>query len=161
METRPPRDPVVGEDYVDEMTSDSSVDLLLQVSMAERNIQLSHFDSLDTKAGLVLGFAGVLTALVPDANSVLGIVSIGLAGLAAISAVAAFWPRHFPAIDPVRLGDYAASELGFTQLTLLDTMEVMITRTNDLLSTKASRLKVALASLSGSAVFGAINLIGG
>lgn len=40
----------------------SSLDLLIEINQAEREAQLAHFESLDTKAGLVLGFAGVLIA---------------------------------------------------------------------------------------------------
>lgn len=75
------------------MTGRSSLDLLLEINQLERQAQLSHFDSLDTKAGLVLGFSGVLIALGNDAASILGIASILVAALAAGWAVAAFWPR--------------------------------------------------------------------
>jgi hypothetical protein len=39
-----------------------SLDLLLQTVMAERDKQLAHFDALDTKAGVLLAFDGVLIA---------------------------------------------------------------------------------------------------
>jgi hypothetical protein len=143
------------------MGSDSSLELLVEINRSERIAQLSHFDSLDTKAGLVLGFAGVLIAVARDTDSWAGITSIVFAGLAAAAAVAAFWPRQFPSIDPIRLGDYAASELVFTQLTVLDTMEIMITNTNSVLSVKARRLKTALACLLIGAVLGAVSLIDG
>lgn len=54
---------VGGPLYVAPMASDSSLDLLLDINKSEREALLSHFDSLDTKAGLVLGFAGVLIAV--------------------------------------------------------------------------------------------------
>lgn len=91
---------------------------------------MSHFDSLDTKAGLVLGFAGVLIAVAQETDSIFGVLSIVAAAAAAVAAVAAFWPRDYPTLDPSRLGDYAVSELVFTQLTVLDTMEVMIEQTH-------------------------------
>lgn len=142
------------------MASDSSLDLLVGINQSERNAQLSHFDSLDTKAGLVLGFAGVLIAVARDADSIFGILSIAAAAAAAVAAVAAFWPRDYPTLDPSRLGDYAVSELVFTQLTVLDTLEVMIERTHSVLAVKARRLKVALSSLLIGAILGGINLIG-
>ncbi len=40
-----------------------SLDLLLDTVRQERSAQLSHFDSLDSKAGIVLGFAAALIAL--------------------------------------------------------------------------------------------------
>jgi hypothetical protein len=35
-----------------------SLDLLLRVVMQEREKQLDHYDALDTKAGVLLAFAG-------------------------------------------------------------------------------------------------------
>lgn len=141
------------------MASDSSLDFLVGINQSERNAQLSHFDSLDTKAGLVLGFAGVLIAVAQETDSIFGVLSIVAAAAAAVAAVAAFWPRDYPTLDPSRLGDYAVSELVFTQLTVLDTMEVMIEQTHSVLAVKARRLKVALSSLLIGAILGGINLI--
>ena len=107
------------------MPGDSSVDLLIQVNQSERQAQLAHFDSLASKAGLVLGFAGVLIALGNSTSSLLGVLSVAGAAGAAVAAAASFWPRGFPSIDASRLGDYETSELAFTQLTLLDTLEVI------------------------------------
>jgi hypothetical protein len=78
------------------MAARSSLDLLIEINQSERNAQLSHFDSLDTKAGLVLGFAGVLIGL--GNQSWLGLPSVLLAVLAAGMAVGAFWPRRFPLV---------------------------------------------------------------
>ena len=72
----------------------SSLDLLLEINQSERHAQLSHFDGLDTKAGLVLGFAGVLIALGNETVSLFGIAAAFTAG----AAVASFWPRRFPSI---------------------------------------------------------------
>ena len=141
------------------MTDRTSLALLIEISKSERDAQLSHFDSLDTKAGLVLGFAGVLIALGGAPGSVLGLGSIILAALAAAMAVASFWPRQFPSIDPIRLGDYAVSELAFTQLTVLDTFEIMMLQASRMLEVKSSRLKVALVCLTAGAVMAAVDLI--
>ena len=107
----------------------------------------------------MLGFAGVLIALGNGAGSVAGTGSIGLAALGALSAVSSFWPRRFPSVDPSRLGDYAVSELAFTQLTVLDTFEVMLIETSRRLETKSRRLKWALVSLSAAAVLAALDLV--
>lgn len=141
------------------MASDSSLDFLVGINQSERNARLSHFDSLDTKERLVLGFAGVLIAVAQETDSIFGVLSIVAAAAAAVAAVAAFWPRDYPTLDPSRLGDYAVSELVFTQLTVLDTMEVMIEQTHSVLAVKARRLKVALSSLLIGAILGGINLI--
>ena len=76
-----------------------------------------------------------------ETASLLGIASIIAAALAVGAAVASFLPRKFPSIDPIRLGDYAVNELAFTQLTVLDTLEVMLVETRSLLEVKSRRLK--------------------
>lgn len=43
-----------------------SLDLLLELVQRERDKQLAHLDALDNKAGIVLGFAGLLITLAPD-----------------------------------------------------------------------------------------------
>jgi len=141
------------------MPENSSVHLLIQINQSERQAQLSHFDSLDSKAGLVLGFAGVLIALGNSTASTLGVLSVIGAAAAAVAAVASFWPRGFPSIDASRLGDYAVSELAFTQLTLLDTLEVMLSETRSILELKSRRLKFALISLTSGAGLAAMDLI--
>jgi len=141
------------------MNDRSSLEVLLTTNQSERHTYLAHFDSLDTKAGIALGSAGVLIALEGGSQSVLSVFSILSAAVAAVAAVGAFWPREFPSIDPTRLGHYAASELAFTQLTLLDTLEVMLIQTRSVLRQKSLRLKVALISLTASAVLTAADLI--
>jgi len=135
------------------MADQTSIDLLIEISRSERDAQLSHFDSLDTKAGLALGFAGVLIALGNGSGSVIGLTAVVLAAQSAVAAVSSFWPRQFPSIDPTRLGDYALSERVFTQLTVLDTLEVMMIQTSQMLEVKSRRLKWALVSLTVGAVW--------
>jgi hypothetical protein len=141
------------------MDGKPSLHLLIEINQAERQLQLAHFDSLDTKAGLVLGFTGVLIALGNGAGSLPGVSSTILAALAAIASVASFWPRKFASIDPTRLGDYAGAELTFTQLTVLDTLEVMMVETTERLELKSRRLKWALTGLTASAVLASIDLL--
>ena len=62
-------------------------------------------------------------------------------------------------IDPTRLGDYAGAELAFTQLTVLDTLEVMLVETTEKLELKSRRLKWALVSLTTGAVLTALDLL--
>ncbi len=143
--------------YSHVMAARSSLDLLIEINQAERGAHLSHFESLDTKAGLVLGFAGVLIGL--GNRTWLGIASVLLAVLAACTSVGSFWPRRFPSFDPNRLGDYAASELPFTQLTILDTLEVMLDESGRMLQVKSRRLKGALISLTASVVLAAVELM--
>src|SRR3970040_1572077 len=89
-----PRDLSRRSRTVDVMAARSSLDLLIEIHQSERNAQLSHFDSLDTKAGLVLGFAGVLIGL--GNQSWLGLPSVLLAVLAAGMVGGASLARWFP-----------------------------------------------------------------
>ena len=146
--------------YVYPMATDSSLDVLIAINQNERHAQLSHFDSLDTKAGLVLGFSGVIAALGTDSESAFGVIAILAAALAGTAAVGSSWPRRFPSIDIGRLGDYVGAEPSFTKLTLVDTFEVMNSEVSSLLELKSRRLKLALASLMTGVLTTAINLTG-
>jgi drug/metabolite transporter (DMT)-like permease len=79
---------------------------------------LRHAESLDTKAGVILGFAGVVVALRGLGRTswwtVPGLVlTIG----SALLAVLAFAPRSFPVLEVRNLrDDYLRSEPEFTQL---------------------------------------------
>ena len=75
-----------------------SVDAILKWAQAERESQLRHFDSLDTKAGLIPGFSGVLAGLARTEGLIVEI-SRYAAVLSSLVALLAFWPR-----GPVGLG---------------------------------------------------------
>jgi hypothetical protein len=143
------------------MAERASLDLLLELSQAERQAQLAHFDSSDTKSGLVLGFAGVLIALSPAFEGLDGIGAFASAALAAGLSLASFWPRDFPVFDLTGLGSYAVSELAFTQIRMLDTLRIMLVEGQTLLRVKALRLKLAVISLSVSAVLTGLNITTG
>lgn len=111
-------------------------------------IQLRHFDGLDTKAGIVLGFSGALVALSGRQEEVLSMAGLVTAGLAALTSVLAFIPRAFPVIDVKDVREtYLTSETQFTLLHLLDTRIAMWQIGADLLRTKALRLMLAQAFL--------------
>jgi len=133
-----------------------SLDLLLQTIMLERDKQLAHFDALDTKAGVLLAFDGVLIALTRFIRLAVQWPEIGLAAASALFAVLTFWPREFPFLSPRDLRKYLTYETENTRLMLHDTIGVMITRGGRLLEAKARYLKVALVFLLLAAItFGA------
>jgi hypothetical protein len=82
----------------------------------------------DQKAGLAIGFAGVLVTLRHDISEpwrALGVVaSVISAGL----ALSSFWPRRYEVLDNVR--DYLAAPEPQTQLVLVDTLALMNLRTD-------------------------------
>lgn len=109
--------------------------------------RLRDFDSLDGKAGMVLGFAGVLIALSGRRQSIVATIGLVLAGVAAIGAVAAFAPRRHPDIDPERLSRYVHAEREFTVMHLVDTHVLMVQRSFELLERKDRRLRAAMGCL--------------
>jgi hypothetical protein len=129
-----------------------SLDLLLQTVMAERDKQLAHFDALDTKAGVLLAFDGVLLAFQRSIRAEFQVPGTVLAAASAGLALWAFWPRKFPALDPADLRKYLTYETEQTRLMLHDTIGVMITRGALVLGQKAFRLKLALVGLLLAAV---------
>jgi hypothetical protein len=87
----------------------------------------AHADSLDAKAGVVLGFSGVLiglgaTAQSADSNTIVFQIGLGVAVAAAVLAVSAFLPRPYPtlALGPLR-DNYLTEPKDYTRLRLLDT----------------------------------------
>jgi hypothetical protein len=92
-----------------------SLELVLDQVASERNAINTHTDSLDTKAGLVLGFSGVLVGLSATAQQVdfkstlfragleVAVLAAGLAALAVMtSGLAALWlPGRFNYKSPI------------------------------------------------------------
>lgn len=112
-----------------------SLGLVLGVLRAGREERRGHFEALDEKAGLVIGFAGVLVTLSNDISEpwrALGVVaSVVSAGL----ALSSFWPRRYEVLDNVR--DYLAAPEPHTQLVLVDTLALMNLRTDCSMGAKA------------------------
>ena len=133
-----------------------SLDLLLQTLMLERDKQLAHFDALDTKAGVLLAFDGVLITLTRFIRLAFQWPGIGLASGSALFALLAFQPRKYPVLRPRELRKYLTFEAENTRLMLHDTIGEMITRGGRLLEVKARFLTVALILLLLAAItFGA------
>lgn len=125
-----------------------SRELLLALMLAERDKQLVHFEGLDTKAGLLLGVAVVVTTLAPDVPQPLLLCSLVAALIAGGSALSALWPRRYPVLSARRLTEYAAADPAFTRRFLLDTAEEMVVQASRILERKTARLKVSFVALS-------------
>lgn len=138
-----------------------SLELLLDLVRDERSKQIAHFDVLDNKAGLVLGFAGLLITLAPDVPLPLLVSALVAAGTSAGFALAAFWPRPHGALLPTRLRRYLAAEDRFTRLRVFDTLEVLVNEVSDDLTTKAGRLRRALEALALAAALFAAGILAG
>ena len=136
-----------------------AVDVLLDQVRLERTQQLQHFDALDSKAGILLGFAGALIALAPTGYDLVLDAGRATALVAASFALWTFWPRFIPMADLYEMRqDFRASDEASTKLTLLDTQIEMIRTSRTVLRNKARRLKRAMASLGLASVLTAVGV---
>lgn len=86
---------------------------------------------MDTKAGIVLGFAGAITALSTRPTGPLSATGLAAAVSAGLLALMSFWPRRFWSTDLNRLrAKYLAAEPAFARVSLVDSQIVMAERTN-------------------------------
>lgn len=136
-----------------------SLDVLLEHVQQVRAQQLQHFDALDAKAGILLGFAGALIALSPRGNPVILDLSRGVAVVSAFFALATFWPRGFPITRVFELRQrYLASDERFTKLVLLDTQVAMARSSSPIIDAKARRLQISMTALGVAAALTALGV---
>lgn len=137
-----------------------SLSLIREQLNHELELQLRHFDALDAKAGIVLGFAAALVALAGGNATSLGLAGGVTAGLSALVALGAFVPRKYPVVNTRSLRDkYVHAELQFTELHLLDTSVAMNEEAANLLKRKARWLIAAIALLAGAALLLTLEVI--
>jgi hypothetical protein len=131
-----------------------SLELLLAQVGSELQTMNNHAESLDTKAGVVLGFSGVLvglgaTAQQADANTVLFRCGLGAGVLAALFAAIGFLPRKYPVLEVGRLRERnLTAPVAETQLELLDTQVEMVRQVAALVKQKGGRVRVSVVSLA-------------
>jgi hypothetical protein len=134
-----------------------SLAILGEVAGAELSAMSAHAESLDTKAGVILGFAGVLVGLGATAQpslskSVAFQIGLSLAVVAAVLAAWAFVPRRFPVLELRVLRDkYLAAPEAETRLRLLDTQIQMTRQAADLARRKGHRIRLSAGCLAGAA----------
>jgi len=136
-----------------------ALDVLLDQVRLERGQQLQHFDALDGKAGVLLGFAGALIALAPVGFR--SLVDLGrlLALVSGSFALATFWPRQIPVTDLLALRQhYLASDEDAAKLALLDVQVEMATRSRPLLRAKSRRLQISMSCLGLASLLTAIGV---
>ena len=130
-----------------------SLELISDRVTEERRAIAAHADALDTKAGIVLGFAGAFVALTVDVS---GWPSRGaqlLAAVAALLAMGAFVPRATPVVGIGPLRDkYLTAEERLTRRVLLDTEIDLREDLRQQIRVKASLVKGAIGCLAGAVV---------
>jgi hypothetical protein len=135
-----------------------SLPFLLDQVASEREVMNAHADSLDTKAGFLLGFAGVLVGLGATAQTTVSVDGVFRSGLAvaAVAAGLAAWavlPRRYPVLQvlPMRQKFLAVAE-SETQLHLLDVQIKMIMDTAQLVKREGARVRWSAICLAIAAV---------
>lgn len=135
-------------------TPTPSLHVVAPVIHEERRLQLEHFDSLDTKAGLVLAFSGAIAVLAKDVQSDLARSGVALIAIAGIVAVVSLVPRKQPYFRPLHVRNWIADPPDAVELRLLDTEVAMVTEAAGTIHLKS---RVLAASL-GLVVVGVILL---
>ncbi len=138
-----------------------SLDVIARELEGQRALQMHHFESLDSKAGVVLGFSGLIVAIGP---AVSGVATAGriLAVASAILSLMTFMPRGYPVLDMRKLRDrYLVADPEFTRLHVLDTHIEMEERSSRLLQSKAFRLKLAVGLLAAAVLLIASGILWG
>jgi hypothetical protein len=127
----------------------AAIDVVADEVHSERVAQLGHFDAVDTKAGVVLGFAGAITALSTGPVAFLSEAGLLAAVLAGLFALMSFWPRKYWRTDLNALrARYLAADPAFARVSLLDSQIVMAERSFRALVWKVRFLKLAMLSLA-------------
>jgi drug/metabolite transporter (DMT)-like permease len=135
-----------------------SLDLLSDAATEELAAYERRADALDSKAGVLLGFAGVVVAVsAANLDGWLAHASAIAAGVAALVAGFAFVPREFPTIALLPLRDkYLTSAGEFTQLRLLDTRIAMVSRVQATVRSKARSVTLASIALAIAVALGVL-----
>ena len=131
-----------------------SLDVVAGQVAAERETMNSHAESLDSKAGVVLGFAGVLVGLGATAqsavsNEVVFQVGLGFAVLAALLAAVSFLPCRYPVLEVARLRENnLTASVEETKLELLDTEILMVEQAAALVKQKGRGVRASVVALA-------------
>lgn len=146
------------DDAVRQSRGFASIDVILAETASEREAQLQHFDALDSKAGIALGFAGAIVALTRSGQLLVDLGRL-VAVLSGLVSLWAFWPRKYDVIDLYKLRQkYLGARPQFAKLLLLDTKIRVIEQTAAVLHTKARRLKIAMTALALAGVLVAVGI---
>jgi hypothetical protein len=135
----------------------SAIEIVADEVRSERAAQLGHFDAVETKAGVLLGFAGAITALSSRPVGPFSASGLGAAVLSGLLALMSFWPRKYWRTDLEALrARYLAADPAFARIRLLDSQIVMAERSYRTLAWKVRFLKLAMVSLAAAVPLSAL-----
>jgi hypothetical protein len=151
MDNRPPGG-LGGKDGL--VPAPPSLELLADVVSAELDAQERRGDAIDSKAGVILGFAGVLVGLTAShVHNAVGQAGFASAAASAVLAVGTFMPRPFPALDPYQLRmRYLTEAPETTKQRLMDTRVSLYRQIEGVLRWKVRLVTAAVVMLASSIV---------
>lgn len=126
--------------------------LIFDIARSTREEMRAHFESADTKAGIILAFNGILIPLAKDIEGMSRNVGVVLSVLSAVIAFAGYWPRDFPIPDTVELRNYLTWPEEEACTAIGDNFLEMTRQAKAEIKKKMERLKVALALLLAAIV---------
>jgi hypothetical protein len=111
----------------------------------ERGAQEQRSTSADTRAGLVVGFSGVMASIAISNRSLLSLPGLALAVIAAILAATVLWPRLQRTVNPRALRNrYLAGPPDKIKLSVLDRRILDYEENQEQIKIKIARLKRAI-----------------
>jgi hypothetical protein len=150
--------PVDPQQFDNEKDTDNlvlpSLKLLASQVASERATMNQHAESLDTKAGVVLGFAGILVGLSTTAQATVSgswffRSGLSMAVVSVLLATLAFFPRKYPVLEVLKLRNkYLMASEAEAQLYLLDTEIEMVREAAQLVRHKGLRVSASIGCLA-------------
>ena len=135
-----------------DMSQESSLSLILETIIGERSARSALLETIDARAGVLLGFAAALAALAPEDVGLFVEFGRVAAVLGGIAALATFWPREYGSVDVDSLSDFATAEHVFTGRSLVDAQKEIVLGMTELLVKKIQRLRVGMLLVGGAAL---------
>lgn len=137
-----------------------SLDLVYEETLRAVDAQARQAELIDARAGLVLGFAGVLAGLSLDSVDASHRLVAVPAAVAALLALATVVTRPFPGVRARALRDrYLASDPRVVRLRLIDVRIDLLSRSGRVLDRKAATLRLASGVLALSVVLAVVAAI--
>jgi hypothetical protein len=138
-----------------------SLDLVVEVTRFERELQVQQLDAMDSKAGTLLGFAGLLVALIATVGSGWFLVPGAVAaGGAAVAAMRATRSTKLHRIAPEKAYAWWANLPRDQALWQAYADEIQVLRLDDgVVKAKLRRVKAAWGMLAFAIVLAALGIV--
>lgn len=133
---------------------------LISTAVREQREELvRHLDAVDTKCGVVLGFSGAVAAVGAQHATPARAPGLALAVVAALMALWAITPQHFPTWEISAMRPYLRADPAFIQREALDTSIEIVLQLKKHTERKVPRLRAAVLLLALAVVATAVGTI--